>query len=267
MEVYVEYAAAENFCMDFVLLWSAKLAAKNRASAWRISIASVLGASFAVIFPFFGLGGIAAVAVKLAAGGVLCLIAGVFTGVGSYLKFTAAFTALTFALGGGLMAVFSLADVSYGSGGGVIVSSVPVGIPLFCALCLLIFIKKTAAKICGSRSKIAVICRIYAGKSCVKLPAFFDSGNRVYRRGCPVSVIPARYAVKLTDVDGIKNFVNVHTVAGDKKLPVFTADKVEIDYGEKVSTLRGVTFCISGGSGGRAVLHPDLAEETLCSKS
>lgn len=267
MEVYIEYAVAENFCMDFFLLWSAKAVTKNRASVWRISLAAALGASFAVLFPFFGLGGFAAIAVKIISGGALCFVAGRYSHVKQFLKFAAAFTALTFALGGGLLAVFSLADISYASGGGVILSSVPVGIPLFCALCLCIAVKKLASKFNNSHSKAAVTCRIYVGQSCVKLPAFFDSGNKVYRRGCPVSVMPADCAKKLTDIDGIKTFVNVHTVAGNKKLPVFTADKVEIDYGEKVTTLRGVTFCVAEGASGRAVLHPDLAEENSCSKS
>ncbi len=265
MEVYVEYALAENFCMDFCLLYAAKAACKNRAGARRIILASALGASFAVLFPLFGLTGVAAVAVKLLSGGALCLVAGRFSGVRGYIKFAAVFTALTFALGGAFMAVFSLADINYTSGGGVILSSVPVGIPMFGALCLVFAAKKISRRFVKTNSKIAVNCRIYAGQSSVKLPAFFDSGNKVYHFGAPVSVIPSDGAKILVDTERIKTFVTVHTVAGDKKLPVFTADKVEIDYGEKVITLRGVLFCVSEGKGGSVVLHPDLAEENLCS--
>ncbi len=266
MEVYVEYALAENFCMDFCLLYAAKAATKNRASVWRVSLASAVGACFAVIIPLFGLVGWAAIAVKVISGGALCLLAGKFPHIKGYLKFAAVFAALTFALGGALIALFSLANVNYLTGGGVILSSVPVGIPLFCALCLALVIKKLAAKFVHANSKIAVTCRIYAGQSCVKVPAFFDSGNKVYRRGSPVSVLPQNFAKKLIDAQGIKTFVSVHTVAGDKKLPVFTADKIEIDYGQKVISLRGVLFCITD-AGSRAVLHPDLAETDPCSTS
>lgn len=260
MEVYVEYALAENFCMDFCLLYAAKSAVKNRAGLWRISMASAVGACFAVVFPLFSLGGVAAVCIKIISGLLLCLVAGRYSGVRGYIKFSAAFLLLTFILGGGLIAVFSLADISYSSGGGVIISSVPVGIPLFFALCLIIAVRKIFAKFIKTNAKITVICRIYAGQSQISLPAFFDSGNKVYRMGAPVSVLPRSYAEKLLDVNGIKSFVNVHTVAGEKKLPVFTADKIEIDYGEKVITLRGVAFCVSDGADARAVLHPDLAE-------
>ena len=142
----------------------------------------------------------------------------------------------------------------------MIISSVPVGIPLFGALCVAVVAKKITRKFVHSRSKTAVECRIYAGQSRISLPAFFDSGNKVYRRGVPVSVLPESCAKKLADLSRIKTYVTVHTVAGDKNLPVFTADKVEIDYGERVITLRGVLFCASRELSRHAVLHPDLAE-------
>ena len=260
MEVYIEYALAENFCMDFCLLYAAKAACKNRAGLWRISIAAALGACFAVLFPLFGISGWLSVVIKIISGALLCLAAGAFSSVRGYLKFTAVFTALTFALGGALIAVFSLSNINYSSGGGVILSSVPVGIPLFAALMLVLAVAKIARRFVSKNSNIAVTCCIYAGQSSVSVPAFFDSGNKVYRHGSPVSVLPQSYAQKLIDVKGIKTFVTVHTVAGGKKLPVFTADKVEIHCGEKVISLRGVTFCVAEGSRSTAVLHPDLAE-------
>ena len=260
MQVYIEYALAENFCMDFCLLFAAKAITKNRTGLWRIGIASALGACFAVVFPLFGTGGWLATIIKLIAGAALCAAAGIFQRVRAYLKFTAVFSLITFALGGGLIAVFSLTGMSYEQGGGVILSSVPVGIPLFAALVLALAVKKIASKFISKRAKVSVACRIYAGQCSVKVQAFFDSGNKVYRAGSPVSVISQSDAEKIVNVDGIKNFVSVHTVAGKGKLPVFTADKIEIDYGERVVTLRGVLFCVSPSAEGRAVLHPDIAE-------
>ena len=245
MEVYIEYALAENFCMDFCLLYAAKSVSKNRAGAGRIAVSSAAGAVFAVLFPLMGLGGLAAAAVKAASGAILCLIAGRFGGIKPYLAFTALFMALTFALGGALIALFSLTDISYTGSGGVILSSVPVGIPLFFALSAVCLSRRAAQKFVRRNIKTSVVCRITMG-------------------GSSVSVIPPDSAQKLVDVSGIKTFVTVHTVAGGKKLPVFTADKVEIDYGKKVITLRGVAFCVGSRSGGRTVLHPDLAEAEKC---
>ena len=263
MEVYVEYALAENFCMDFFVLFAAKAATKNAAGARRIALASCAGAVFAVLFPLAGLNGWLAAAVKILSGGLMCLAAGTFARIRDYVKFSLVFAGLTFALGGALIAIFSLADIEYDAGRGFILSSVPVGIPLFAALAMCAAAKKLASRFVRTTAKCAVICRIYAGQCHITLPAFFDSGNRVYRFGSPVCVISKSGASKLTDISRIKDSVTVHTVAGDKNLPLFTADKVEIDYGKKVITHRGVLFCISDGAMGRAVLHPDLAEAKL----
>ena len=264
MEVYIEYALAENFCMDFCLLYAAKCASKNRAGVWRISIAAILGACFAVLFPLFGISGLLAAAIKIFSGAALCLVAGSFKGVGSFFRFAGMFTALTAVLGGVLIAIFSLADIGYSDEGGVILSSVPVGIPLFGAFILVVTVRRLARRFASKNSKLRVTCRIYVGSAVVSVPAFFDSGNRVYRFGLPVSVMPKFRASELLDISGIKTFVNVHTVAGDKKLPVFTADKIEIDYGGKVISLNGVAFCISDSiDANTVVLHPDLAEVNL----
>lgn len=260
MEVYVEYALAENFCMDFCLLYAAKKITKNAAGYGRLCIASALGAAFAVLFPLFNLNGAAAIAVKLLSGGVLCLAAGRFPRLSRYIKFTAAFFVFTFVLGGGLIAVFSLAGIAYSEGGGVILSSVPVGIPLFCALALVAAAKKIFSKFLSKNIRTQVDCRIYAGQSQITVKAFFDSGNKVFFRGSPVSVLPEEFASRLTDVSRIKTFVSVHTVSGKGKLPLFTAEKVEIHQGEKVTTHRGVLFCVTQSGSGVAVLHPYLAE-------
>ncbi|MCX4287834.1 MAG: hypothetical protein OSJ68_11225, partial [Clostridia bacterium] len=59
----------------------------------------------------------------------------------------------------------------------------------------------------------------------------------------------------------IKDEVKIHTVAGSKKIKVFTADKIEIYSGEKVNVVKGVKIGISPRTAGTAVLHPDLMED------
>lgn len=260
MQVYAELAMAENFCMDFALLYGAKAITKNRCPLKRVAVASALGACFAVAFPLFPLPDWAAVAVKIAAGAAMCFLCGVFRGVKGYLKFTAVFTALTFALGGGLVAVFSLAGIAYEEGEGYLLSSVPVGIPLFCALVLALAAKKIAAKVVSARVKTCVRCRVWLGGACVSLNGFYDSGNRVYHAGSPVSVLPRAEAERLTNVEGIKTFTLIHTVSGSRQMPLFTADKVEIDDGKQAVVLYKVVFGVAGKGVNRLILHPDLAE-------
>lgn len=259
MQVYVELAVLENFCMDYTLLYAAKTVAKNPASYFRVGFGAAIGACVAVVVPLLNLNAAPSVIVKIISGLLICLSAGKFNGVKSYLRFTGIFLILCAVLGGALVGVFSLAGLDYESGGGYILSSVPVGIPLFCALLLIIGAKRLAVRL-TKNSKNAVICRIYAGQSEVELSGFFDSGNKVYYKGEPVSVIPKDAAEKLIDADGIKDGVKIHTVAGSKTLKVFTADRIEIVAGDKTYVLKGARLGISPNRIYRAVLHPDLAE-------
>ena len=249
----------ENFCMDFTLLYCAKLIVKNRAHIFRLVIASVFGACFAVVFPLFKLGVALSVILKIFSGLIICLVAGKFQNIKAYIKLTAVFLAFTAVLGGALIGIFSLAGISYSADGGYILSSVPIGIPLFCALILIIVARKISAKL-KRVDKVEVECTVYYGKNKVSLNGFFDSGNRVYHFGQPVSIIPLEKSKKIIDETRIESTVKIHTVAESKKLKVFTADKLEIRKGEKVMTFKGVKIALSPYAD-RAILHPDYMEE------
>lgn len=259
MQVYVELAVLENFCMDFTLLYCAKIVSKNAAPVWRIAFGSVIGACFAVVFPLFGLGAAWAVILKILSGLLICLISSKLKSLKSYIKFSGAFFIFTALLGGAIIGIFSLAGLDYSAGAGFILSSVPIGIPLFGALILIICARKLAARLSKS-SKNAVVCRIYAGQSHVSINGFFDSGNKVYIKGQPVSVIPFEAAEKLMDLSRIKDGVKIHTVAGSRTIKVFTADRMEIAEGGKTTAYTGVKIGVSPNKINRAVLHCDLLE-------
>ena len=260
MQVYIELAVLENFCMDFTLLYAAKAVSKNAASYKRIALGSAIGAAFAVVFPLVKMHAVLAVAVKILSGLLICLVSGKYKNFKSYVKFAGAFLIFTALLGGALIGIFSLAGIAYSADGGYILSSVPIGIPMFGALLLIILAKRLAARF-SKRGKTEVTCRIIAGTSEVSLKGFFDSGNKVYSNGVPVSVIPKSAAEKLFAETRINESVKIHTVAGSKIIKVFTADKIVIDDGEKTNTLSGVKLGVSPHTINKAVLHCDLLEE------
>lgn len=260
MQVYVEYALIENFCMDLSLLYCAKAITKNPCKNLRLVLASALGAGFAVAFPLMRLTGVWAIVVKIAFGAVMCLIAGRFSKIRGYLKFTAVFTASTFVLGGGLIAIFSLLKVDYEQSGGIILSSVPIGIPFLAAVILCIICKKVVAKVLAKRVEGQFSCSIVKDGKSAECTAFYDSGNKVYLGGAPVCVVDKSIAEKLVDVQSIKTFVDIHTVAGKAKIAVFCADEVRIDDGKSVATRKNVLFGVSPRRIKKAIMHPNLAE-------
>lgn len=263
MEVYVELAIAENFCMDFTLLYAAKLAARNRAGWKRIAVAAALGACFAVLLPLVRIGAVWAVCLKLLSGLFICLIAGRFRNAVAYAKFAGTFFAFTALLGGALIGVFSLAGIDYSAGEGYLFSSVPVGIPLFGGLLLILAARKIAARL-KKTDRTQVTCRIATDRGEVRLNGFFDSGNKVYLHGEPVSILPSEAAEKLTDVGRIIGGVKIHTVTGSRTIKVFTAD-LTIDRDGKITEFKRVKWGVSPSHIDCVVLHPDLSEE-LCLK-
>lgn len=223
-------------------------------------MASALGACFAVLFPLLNPPVALSVILKILSGLCLCLVAGKFKKISTCIKFYAVFLAFSAALAGALIGVFSLAGIAYSEGTGFIFASVPVGIPLFGAL-LLVIVARAIKNKYSKGSKNQVICRIYAGQSSVSLSGFFDSGNKVTYRGAPVSVIPKQSAQKIVNVERITEGVKIHTVAGSKILKVFTADRMEVDFGDKTETYTGILIGISHAHISCAVLHPDILEE------
>lgn len=260
MQVYAEYALLENFCMDFALLFCAKALTKNVCGYLRLSLAAALGACFAVVYPLFNLNAAWGIVVKILSGAALCAVAGKYTRVTGYLKFTAVFTGATFILGGALIALFSLTGAGYEGGAGYVLSSVPVGIPLFFAILLGIIIRRIVRKFTSAAIKGELSCTVKMGEKCVTCTGFYDSGNKVYCGGKPVSIIPREVAQKLVDVEGIKTFVDIHTVAGKAKIAVFSADSLTLRGDKEQRELSKVSLGISPRRIKKIVLHSDLAE-------
>ena len=245
--------------MDFTLLYSAKTAVKNRAGAARIALSSAFGALFAVVFPLFKAGEVLAVILKIFSGILLCFIATKWDGVKSFVKFTGAFLIFCALLAGVLLGLFNLTGWSYETGEGFLVSSVPIGIPLFLSLIVILGAKRFAERL-KKTHKNSVICRIYAGQLLAEVKGFFDSGNKVYINGAPVCVVPKDVAIKLAEKVRINQSVKIHTVAGSKIMNVFTCDRLEVDFGESVKNYKDVKIGVSPQNINMAVLHCDLLE-------
>ena len=127
MQVYIEVAFLENFLLDGVLLYLALACARLKISAWRLLLASALGAVEAIVFPLFPLPAWAAYLVKFMGGALLAVIAA--KGRPKQICIATAFFFLfTFALGGLLTAVYSFFGIQYEAGTGYLVEQAPAGL-------------------------------------------------------------------------------------------------------------------------------------------
>lgn len=234
MTVWIEIAFAENFLLDGLLLYLALKCVRAEVRPLRLIFAAAVGGGEALLFPLIVLPAPLLYLIKFAGGALLALLA---TKGGLKLSFlvTCAFFALTFVLGGLLVACYSFFGVEYAEGQGYLVERAPVALVLWAAAFLLI----TAVKAIGffyrrrTRKNDLLPCNVTVGGRTVCWTGLSDSGNRLSFRGKPVCVVSALGALALFSGSPPVGRLRISTVSGSRVSPVFVCDRLEL--GGKVS--------------------------------
>ena len=230
MVVYLEYAFAENFLLDGLLLYLALKCAKGRISVWRLALSSGVGAAEAILFPLLNLPNWCAYFIKLLGGILLALIV-VSRGTGKiYFVTSAAFFVMTFLLGGLLTAIYSFFEIPYLEGQGYFLESAPVALVLTVSGIFALFAVQGIRRFYRYRKVKQNIfpCQITAGKKTVEWQGFADSGNCLSFRGEPVCVISPIGALALFQGASSVGRMTVSTVNGSRDSPVFTCDRLKV---------------------------------------
>ena len=246
MTVYVEYALLQNFFFDAALLTLALTATKRPCVAWRIAFSAGIGAGFALVFPLLHLPNVCALLLKISVGILLCLLSfGRIQGRKHWKLFAltcAVFFALTFAIGGGILGLFS---------GGMTISedkfyamstpAVPWILCLFSVFYLLL-----AVLIKGIYHRRAIRKNIYAcvvrmGEKRIKTDGFFDSGNRACKLGIPVCFLSVDLLFDLVgdrlflaeDKGQVCDEMQIMTVNGVKTAKLYRGKLEVLDGGKR----------------------------------
>lgn len=245
MVVYVEYAFLENFLFDGALICLAFCASKAPLRRWRIVFAAACGGFFALLYPLLTLPVWGGLALKISVGFLLCLIA--FGRVktkkewGRYALSCFLFFFLTFAFGGGLLALqtaFSLSSLS---------QLVIVG-----GFCLLSFLTSVLiAKIYQKRRLHAYIylCKARANGKTRTEYAYFDSGNLASKNGLPVCFVSADifyelFGEEITFSGGqVRDEMEITTMSGVKKTPLYKGE-IAVRTGQKEYVEKQVYFAL-----------------------
>ncbi len=230
MTVYVEYAFAENFLLDGLLVFLALRCVRAKTRPWRILLSAAIGGAEALLFPLFRLPAWCAVLVKVL-GGILLILPAVSRGTfRTYLAAAVSFFAMTFLLGGLLTAASSFSDVTYTDGAGYLIGRAPVAVVLAGAV-LFAVAALWAARALYRYRKIRrglFPCSLTAEGRTVLWRGLADSGNLLSFRGRPVCVISALSALALFRGQSPLGCMTVTTVAGSRDSPVFAAERMEI---------------------------------------
>lgn len=233
MTVYIEYAFAENALLDGLLLYLALRCARLRVSGWRLALASAAGGAQSLLFPVFSLPVWLSYPVKFLGGALIAVIGCPSRRLKPHLWVCAAFFLLTFALGGLLAAVSSFFGAEFAEGRGFLIGRTPVSFVLAAAFgfffgmaALVRFVHRRRAV-----ARASVPC-VIEGRRTVHWDALYDSGNLLFFRGEPVSVLTPVAALALFGGAKPVGRITMRSAGGEKTSPVFRAKK--LTAGEKV---------------------------------
>ena len=232
MTVYIEYAFAQNFLLDSALLWLSFYAARQKTKLYKIVLAGLVGAIFALAFPLLYLPEILVYVLKFLVGALLCLIAyGKVNTKREWQKYAlvcALFFTFTFCVGGALVGLF---------GENI---SLPFVAPI--ALIAILFLIVLIQKIYKKRTVHRFIydCMITHKGKHIPLLGFYDSGNLATKNGLPVCFLSPDV---FYDIFGDEIFqkgagqvfdeVAFTTLSGEKKLPAVCAELSVKKNGQK----------------------------------
>ncbi len=133
MEIILEYAIIDNFCIDWILLYISLKAVKYPICRKRAALSCSLGTFFACLSPVLPLAGVVAVFIKVLIAYLMCFL--VCTNVRGSLRLLCVFMGFTFCFGGLLIALFSFLNIPTQVGlTYTYISAIPIGGVLLIAM-------------------------------------------------------------------------------------------------------------------------------------
>lgn len=245
MEIYIEYAFLENFFFDGVLLCLALYAAQIKIKWWKVCLSATLGGLFALFFPLLHLSDFLKSTLKIAVGGLLCLLTteGMKTKRerGRCLLTCVFFYIFSFGFGGTLLAVY---------GGETRAEDWLI----FLGFAILVFLSVWLMRKFYAHRTVAkrvFPCRLFHGEKVAKAQAFLDSGNLAQKDGLPVCFLSPDLFYELygeeilEDRGQVCDEMAITTFAGEKTVRLYRG---EIEIGKKKM---GVYFSSSKNMIGR----------------
>lgn len=261
MTVYIEYVLIDNFVIDYLLLKATfAITGSNYSKRW-LFLCAFLGAIFALLFPLITVNKILLAIIKIAFGLILVAISVKHKSAKEFYINLIIFFLLTFAVGGSIIGVYSIFNLSYSSELSVAIMILPVYLLIKGITVVIKFIYRRKSVMTGVfEIEISAFNKIKKGKG------FFDTGNAVYDNDSPVIFCDKNFVKEFLDgalLSPVRK-ITVSTATGKDQLVAFKTTSVKIYIDNKAHIFYNVTLCVTKkqvGMGYDVILHPDLIKE------
>ena len=252
MTVYVELFLADNFLMNFLIVYLASKIICVKSSNFRLILASAAGCLYAALVFIYSLDILNTLFFKIAVSVVLCFMAFGFRNLKLFATELLAMYIVTLFLGGGAFFTIYLFGGSIDMNGAILIDSnefryMLLGILVTAAL--IGRIKNTLRKV-NVKDGLVHRIRIVSGERSAELRAFLDTGNSITGVfGEPVIVAEKSqisYLMEDAANPPVMRRLPYETVSGSGEVEAFKADEVIFLSGEK-RTVSNVLIAVYGG--------------------
>jgi stage II sporulation protein GA (sporulation sigma-E factor processing peptidase) len=249
--VYIETFLADNFLMDYLILYLTSKIVCAPSHWGRLMAASAAGSAYALAVFVLSAYFLNSLAFKIAVSALICAVAFGFGSVRSFLSRFFGMIVTTLFLAGGAFFTVYLFGGEIGQAGGVWIDSAEfryILLGTLVASLLIVRIRDMLRRINVKESLIQKI-RIVSGGRAVDLDAFLDTGNDLKGLlGEPVIMAEKKRVEGLINGQKEKNMIRIpyKTAAGCCEAEAFLADEVVFLSGEK-RRVSGVLIALYGG--------------------
>lgn len=269
MTVYIEYVIIDNFIIDYALLKVALTLNGVEKVKWRLFACAFLGAGLSLVFPLIDFMPLLSVAIKVLSGVLLVMLSSKFNSVKQGYKTALTFLLLTFAIGGGIVAIFTAFNLDYGA-------EISIALMFLPAIILLRFAISVIKSLVRKRESVGLEkeCEIIlTNGEIIKCRGYLDTGNGLYFNDVPVIVANKSFAIKIMASCLPKTYKLFYsTASGTGEMTVFRVNELLIYFGKEVSKIKGVYLGVAKkriSADCDFLLHPDLirkVEDDKCYK-
>ncbi len=258
MIIYIECVLFNNFAIDCLMLYISLLTAKRKIKLWRLALAGIIGAVYALFSPLISFMG--DIVIKIAVAFILCLIAAKILSLKKLLILFVVFLGYSFAFGGVLTGIMNMwqpfretmsnpSNINIG-----LMSTIFILVLAFSRKAVQIFQKKHISE--GNVKRVI----INKDKQIIREQAYYDSGNTLYYKGIyPVIVMDESLKCEEKAVGSI----DIDTICGSKNADVFKLEQVVVD-----NRIYDSVYCVFNklGGGYKILLHNDIYWGEICLK-
>ncbi len=259
MTVFIEYVLIDNLVIDYLILKATLKLTGNKIKVWRLLLCALLGAVGALIYPILEFNSVIVTLLKICFGLLMVVLASTYKSIKSFFISAVIFFLLTFALGGGIIGIFTILNLDYSS-------EISIGIMI---LPVYILYKTVYSFISYLYRRKDIFSNVYdievtINNKTLRLTGFYDTGNCVYDSDCPVIFCEKKTIFKfITDATELQKLrsIEFNTVSGKDRGLSIKIDELKIYISDEPNIFNNVTMCGTNSRVGQnydVILHSSL---------